>query len=162
MLKNLILANFKEITSLLTQLEPKRYIQTHIEIGNVSIGEHIRHILEMYQILLEGYEKGIVNYDNRKRDFELQNNLVSALNLMKQIADAIDMPNKELLLVQKIDAITLRVSSNYERELLYNLEHSIHHQALIKVVVLKYKDILLPQGFGVAKSTLQFRNTCVQ
>ena len=47
-------------------------------------------------------------------------------------------------------------------ELIYNLEHSIHHQALIKVAVLKNSAIQLSENFGVAKSTIEYRNQCVQ
>jgi hypoxanthine-guanine phosphoribosyltransferase len=48
------------------------------------------------------------------------------------------------------------------RELLYNLEHCIHHQALIKVVVLQSSTVFVNDNFGVASSTIEYRNRCAQ
>lgn len=61
-----------------------------------------------------------------------------------------------------IDGLTFRIQSNYYRELLYNLEHCIHHQALIKVAVLQFENVLLNENFGVARSTIEYRKQCVQ
>ncbi|MEM9648432.1 MAG: hypothetical protein AAF969_08120, partial [Bacteroidota bacterium] len=48
------------------------------------------------------------------------------------------------------------------REVMYNLEHTIHHHALIKVGIQFFTDIPLPESFGVAPSTLQHRQACAQ
>jgi hypothetical protein len=48
---------------------------------------------------------------------------------------------------------------NYFRELLYNLEHCIHHQALIKWLFYKMK-LFLWMNFGVARSTIEYRKLC--
>jgi hypothetical protein len=45
-------------------------------------------------------------------------------------------------LQQIINDKEICIDSNYFRELLYNLEHCIHHQALIKVVVLQSSTVL--------------------
>ena len=55
---------------------------------------------------------------------------------------------------QIIDEEELRIESNYFRELLYNLEHCIHHQALIKVAILQVESITIGRDFGVARSTI--------
>ena len=70
--------------------------------------------------------------------------------------------NKDLVLEQGTTAVSFTVKTNYFRELLYNLEHSIHHQALIKVAVLKNKNIQLCPEFGIAKSTIEYRTQCAQ
>jgi hypothetical protein len=44
----------------------------------------------------------------------------------------LEKENKKIELQQIVDGEEIRVESNYLRELLYNLEHCIHHQALIK------------------------------
>jgi hypothetical protein len=67
-----------------------------------------------------------------------------------------------MTLEQGVEKVTFKVQTNYFRELLYNLEHSIHHQALIKVAVLKNKNIQLCSEFGVAKSTIEYRTQCAQ
>lgn len=49
------------------------------------------------------------------------------------------------------------------RELAYCLEHSIHHQALIKVG-LKEQNIenLIDENFGVAPATIRHKQKCAQ
>lgn len=63
---------------------------------------------------------------------------------------------------QSVDGEEVRIESNYFRELLYNLEHCIHHQALIKVAVLQLDYLQIDPDFGVARSTLEYRKQCVQ
>jgi hypothetical protein len=54
------------------------------------------------------------------------------------------------------------LDSNYYREVMYNLEHTIHHHALIKVGIEHFTSLQLPESFGVAPSTMQYRETCAQ
>lgn len=154
--------NFNEIISLLSNLESHQYTVCHQELSNATIGEHTRHIIEMYQSLLKNYENGNVNYDKRDRNLSIQSNIEYAINCINEILSEIDKPNKELTLEQGLEKVNYSISTNYQRELLYNLEHSIHHQALIKVAVLKNSNIKLCENFGVAKSTIEYRNQCVQ
>jgi hypothetical protein len=154
--------NFNEIINLLEKLDNTNYTFCHPELSNATIGEHTRHIIEMYQSLINNYESGIINYDKRERNFSIQTDKNFAISCMNAIVTEIDKPNKELTLQQGLDQVMYTIASNYERELLYNLEHSIHHQALIKVAVLKYPSIELVENFGIAKSTIEYRNQCVQ
>lgn len=162
MLVESIQENFSEIVSLLKNLDNKLYATCHPELSNATIGEHSRHIIEMYQSLLNNYDLGIINYDKRERNILIQTDLNYAINCIFLIQKSIEKPNKDLILQQGINEVVFSISSNYKRELLYNLEHSIHHQALIKVALLKYNNIKISENFGVAKSTIEFRNQCVQ
>ncbi|MFT7252037.1 MAG: hypothetical protein ACI9FW_001793 [Flavobacterium sp.] len=154
--------NFSEIISLLSDLENDQYTICHQELSNATIGEHIRHIIEMYQLLLNNYENGVVNYNKRERNLSIQTDIEFAVKCMKAILSKIDKPNKQLIIQHGIKSINYSISTNYERELLFNLEHSIHHQALIKVAVLKIPTIKLSKNFGVAKSTIEYKKQCVQ
>jgi len=44
----------------------------------------------------------------------------------------------------------------------YNLEHTIHHMALMKAGIREVAGIEMPESFGVASSTLKFRSACAQ
>ena len=105
---------------------------------------------------------GIVNYDLRERNKTIQTNTEFAIICIQEIQKNLDKPNKEMELHQIIEGEKISITSNYYRELLYNLEHCIHHQALLKVALLPLKKIKIESDFGVARSTIAYRNSCVQ
>jgi hypothetical protein len=154
--------NFKEIIQLLDQLSDLDFTYCHTELSNATIGEHTRHIIELYQVLIKNYSNGLINYDKRERNLAIQTSIVEAKKAIDNILSNINQPNKDLLLEQGAIQPLFTISTNYFRELLYNLEHSIHHQALIKVAILKNPKINISQDFGVAKSTIEFKTQCVQ
>lgn len=151
-----------ELTNLLDQLPDHSYSKACEALSNSSIGEHTRHILEMFQCLENSYNSGILNYDNRERNKRIQTETAFAKQCIQEVKSGLKKENKILFLEQLIEGLTFRIQSNYYRELLYNLEHCIHHQALIKVAVLQFKNIMLNEDFGVARSTIEYRNQCVQ
>jgi len=151
-----------ELSGLLTQLSDDDYCCPCHELSNATIGEHTRHIIEMFQCLENQYESGIVNYDNRKRDYTIQTNTVFAKECIDIILNQVDKENKELQLQQIVDGEKLLIQSNYQRELLYNLEHCIHHQALIKVAIIQSNSVAIDENFGVARSTIEYRKQCAQ
>ena len=103
-----------------------------------------------------------MNYDIRKRDYLIQTNTDFAQKCILQILNQIEKPNKSLQLQQIIDGVELLIDTNYNRELLYNLEHCIHHQALIKVALIQSETIKIDENFGVARSTIEYRKQCAQ
>ena len=126
------------------------------------LGEHTRHIIEMFQCLNAQYESGIVNYDQRQRNKLIQTSSEFAMSQIKEIQSSIDRENKKIELQQIIDGSAISIESNYLRELLYNLEHCIHHQALIKVAILMNGKLQVDENFGVARSTIEYRKQCAQ
>lgn len=151
-----------ELSDLLSQLSNEDYIAPCFGLSNATIGEHTRHIIEMFQCLEIQYDNGIVDYDKRKRDYQIQTNNTFAKTIIAAILNQLDKPNKELKLEQIVDGETLLINSNYHRELLYNLEHCIHHQALIKVAVLHMEHLQIDENFGVARSTIEYKKQCAQ
>lgn len=151
-----------ELSDLLSQLLADDYTCQCHGLSNATIGEHTRHIIELFQCLENQYEKGVINYDSRKRDYTIQTSIEAAKSAIETIKNNLEKPNKNLILRQVIDGETLEIESNYNRELLYNLEHCIHHQALIKVAVLQNDAIKIDENFGVARSTIEYRRQCAQ
>ena len=149
-----------ELSNLLAQLSNDDYAQPCLALSNSSIGEHTRHSIEMFQCLEFQYECGIVNYDNRKREKKIETDTVFAIEALKEVIKNLNKPNKKIILQQIIDGEELNIESNYDRELLYNLEHCIHHQALIKVAVLQNNNVTIDANFGIARSTIEYRKQC--
>jgi hypothetical protein len=154
--------NLSENIDLLRQLTNDEFTQQNPELSNATIGEHMRHIIELFGCLLENYDYGLINYDARKRDVLLQTDKNEAITIIEKYLLELDKPNKPLSLTHNCFSPIELLQTNYFRELIYNLEHSIHHQALIKVVLHSLPHIKTPSTFGVAPSTLEYRKQCVQ
>jgi len=156
---------FVQLSETLNQLSNEQYAASSRILMKASIGQHVRHIIELFQCLEKGYESGTVNYEKRKRDYRIETEKELAIHLLKDIYRTIEKPNKEIILEAEdyCDTVeTVAIPSNYYRELAYNLEHTIHHMALIRVGITEVSSIVLPQEFGVAYSTIKFRKQCAQ
>lgn len=162
MLIHSIINSLNELKHLLEQLSNDDYSQKCDALSHATIGEHTRHVIEMFQCLENFYAKGVVNYDKRERNNLIQTNTAFAIQCIENIQANIEKENKNITLQQIIDGEEVLIESNYNRELLYNLEHCIHHQALIKVAILQNESITVDANFGVARSTIEYRNQCVQ
>ena len=66
--------SLNELIDLLDQLSDSEYANPCTELSNASIGEHTRHIIEMFLCLENQYQSGIVNYDKRERNIQIQTN----------------------------------------------------------------------------------------
>ena len=131
-------------------------------LSNATIGQHSRHIIELYQCLLAGYDTGVINYDDRERNSLYENEMPAAIAVIKEIQVKLNKPDKKVTVCTEFTDTSVSIESNYYREVMYNLEHCIHHQALIKVALLSIKGLKIADGFGVAPSTLQYRQQCAQ
>jgi hypothetical protein len=162
MLLKSIHKTLSELSVLLDQLSNEEYTAPCRELSNSSIGAHTRHIIELFQCLDSQYESGCINYDNRLRDYHIQSDVLSAKEALNNILTSMEKPNKKVILQQVIDGESVNIESNYTRELLYNLEHCVHHQALIKVAILQWNHLQIDENFGVARSTIEYRKQCAQ
>lgn len=154
--------NIEQNIALLNQINDE-VLTTHYKVlGQSTIGQHLRHIIEFYNCLLEGYTSKTINYDNRKRELAIENNTIIAIQKLKHIVLNLDKPDSTLNLIQPCVLGEQIIKTTYYRELLHNLEHSIHHQAIIKIALLNNTSIILPSHFGVATSTIEHQTKCAQ
>lgn len=155
-------SSLNELIGLLHQLSNTEYSKPCPALSQASIGEHTRHVVEMFQCLEKCYDCGVVNYDKRERNVAIQTNTRFAVQAILFIQGNLNKADKAVELRQFIDGEEIRIDSSYNRELRYNLEHCIHHQALIKVAILQSDNIKINADFGVSRSTIQYRNQCAQ
>lgn len=156
---------FIQLSETINQLNNEQYTQPSKVLFNATIGQHIRHIIELFQGLEIGYESGTVNYEKRKRDLTIETNKAVAASLLNSIYQNLNKPDKDLILESNYDehsAEIVGVNTNYYRELIYNLEHAVHHMALIRVGIMEVSEIQIPEGYGVATSTIKFKQGCAQ
>ncbi len=155
----------QQLAGSIRNLPNEIYANPNPVLSGASIGQHTRHVVELFACLDAGYETGIVDYDARERNREIETNPVYACSLILDIAEKTGKENKELLLQTLYKGRQEKVAfidTNYDRELLYNLEHAVHHMALIRIGLASVAITTLPESFGVAASTLQYRESCAQ
>ncbi len=159
--QNKIALHAKETLILLSQclenLDHDQYVSSLEILSGASIGAHSRHILELFQQLLLGYESSVINYENRKRNKSIELNIDYALETIAKIIINLEKTNKALSVSVCKDKLDY-IKSNYYRELLYNIEHCVHHQAIIKIALIHLNVGEINPEFGVAKSTLEYKN----
>jgi hypothetical protein len=150
------------LLQLLHQLKGAAYIQKSVMLGEVSIGQHMRHIIELAQCLVNGYDDGSINYDARKRDLRMETDPHFAVSCIEQLLNKTSRNDKALLLLQDNNPVKA-IHTFYYREVMYNTEHAIHHMALIKVALREMQLDIVDTNFGVAPATIQYRQQqCAQ
>ena len=130
--------------------------------AQASIGQHIRHIVDHFWALQEGLITGVVDYNLRHRNSALEKSGDVALDAVEKIQQWIHSLNKEnkSLKVQTEVSVshaeTIEVQSNFERELIYVLNHTLHHIAYACLLAKSLK-INVPEYLGVAPATATFQ-----
>ena len=157
----------EQLVELINKLDNEQFTRPLSVLSGNTIGKHIRHIIELYEQLLLGYDSGVINYDRRKRDLQTETETNYAIDKLKQINRAAENKSDkpvQLMLDYSINCqVNDMVDSSYKRELAYNIEHAIHHMAIIKIAIENaYSEIVLDKAFGVAPSTIRFQRECVQ
>jgi uncharacterized damage-inducible protein DinB len=155
---------FAQIESALQLICSQQYAYKNPLMSNATIGQHVRHIIELYQEMLQGYRSGEVNYEKRQRNFLIETDIAFAAMQMNAINTMLNKADKQLLLTTgyETDNANTTIVTTYARELVYNIEHTIHHMALIRIAFKSAFNIDLNNEFGVAPSTLKYRKTCAQ
>ncbi|MCH8263976.1 MAG: hypothetical protein IIC10_01155 [Proteobacteria bacterium] len=131
--------------------------------GTSSVGAHIRHILDRFHCFLAGMPAGSIDYDARKRDKSIENNLDVATFALVSVSRRIETM---AALDDLGTAITVRESVHHQgpavtmpstvgRELMGLVTHSIHHLAIIALIVKSY-GYEMDSDFGKAASTILY------
>ena len=152
-----------ELTDLLGSIEEETYrkqVCNPLKKPLSSVGTHCRHIIEFYQCFFLGLSNHVIDYDARERDVEIERNKVRAIAQLGLIESRlIKLSNKEergtsLLLNTQVDPHTevIRTQTNIERELVFLQNHSVHHLALIALLLNHYGQNT-PDDFGLANAT---------
>lgn len=132
------------------------------ELSGATFGQHVRHTLEFFICLYDARNNLKVNYDHRKHDRHIETDKKLARSVIRSIVDFLQQNTTDFDLTfeanyMQEDDQDVQMKSSFFRELAYNIEHAIHHMALMKVAVnqtLSYID--LPPNFGVAASTVRY------
>ena len=125
------------------------------------VGAHLRHVIEHYEALLLPRLPGVVDYDSRPRDRELQRNPHVALRrlhaLLRRLDDWAGTNLDASVQVRGRGGLAgdfgFAIGSSLAREIVFVASHAIHHYALLKPHCTQH-GIHVSAEFGCAPSTL--------
>lgn len=161
MLQQINIEVIAQLSGLLMQITEQQYTQALKQLHGNSVGQHVRHITEFYQCLLKGYVTGTVNYDKRERKLLIETDKEFTIQLLGTIVGKLTLWQDDRTLRLESDYGTEKdwvIPSSYNRELIYLIEHTIHHLAIIKIGLNEaFPEITVPSDFGVAYSTIRYR-----
>lgn len=136
---------------------------TDCSASSASIGAHIRHILDRFHCFFVGLTVDSIDYDARKRDPELEQNLEAARFALASVArrtEKLKEPRSPAALIVVKESVlasspAVEISSTLERELMGLITHSIHHLAIIALLARSFGHEI-DSDFGKAASTLSY------
>lgn len=151
------------LSKTINKLTDKEYTQPIKSLSYSTIGSHVRHILEFVQCLSEQYDADTVNYDLRKRDKDIETSSETACKTIETIISRLQPKDKKLRVVfTNYNGGVSHCETTFFREIMYNIEHCIHHEALIKVALMEIGKLdCLDSNFGVAPSTIKNRQSAI-
>jgi len=129
-----------------------------------GIGEHVRHVLDHYRAFQAGMLSDCVDYNYRTRNSIEETDPLIASQHIDGLVDW--LAGNELMpaTIQVISEINLlhshseKMISTPARELLYLINHSIHHMAYAALLA-KTNDIAVPAHIGLAPSTVSYQRS---
>lgn len=145
----------KQLDELLADLDEHAYRHECDLLPGGSVGGHVRHCIEFYQCLAEGLGSGEVDYDSRRRDPDIESSPRAARKALRKILE-VDLPAIETLSPQMPlrvrESLSTWQSSSLGREWGFAFSHTIHHLALIGVLLRDHGSQVSAE-IGVAPST---------
>ncbi len=155
-----------QLADLVNQIDENDFVRPSDTLGNSTIGQHLRHTLEFFICFENGFESGIINYDKRAHDKLIESDKFIALSTINRIADFVSKLKERSLKLEvgydlhSEDYITIDTTAT--RELVYNIEHAVHHMAIMKIGIREIASyITLPSDFGIAASTVRHKEKTV-
>jgi hypothetical protein len=148
------------------------YALAPVGLVHHGAGSHFRHIHDLYLCFLRDVESQRVDYDQRERDERFEREPRHALKVLRQTVEKLErlgaglpfsasgrrldlhLPIEVKMDVEPHDREPFTASTPL-RELRFLLSHTIHHYALI-AMILKVQGFDCGAKFGVAPSTLRF------
>jgi uncharacterized damage-inducible protein DinB len=148
-----------ELAALVGGLPAEVYCSRFAAPHSGSIGEHVRHCLDHVSALLLVDGSRTLSYDHRDRGTAVESDPAAAVRRMRHLQDALETwamrsLDEPIRVASMLSADGDAVSgwSTLARELAFVVSHTIHHQAMIGLL-LATRGYAVPTRFGHAPST---------
>jgi len=128
---------------------------------HAGISQHVRHVLDHYRAFTMGLQTGVVDYNLRQRQCLEETQPEAALATTGQLISFFESNLLSNFSFTVISEISLHVEhsttmdSTTERELLYLINHSIHHMAYASLLA-STQGVTVPRHIGLAPGTATY------
>ena len=156
-----------QMSEVIVQLNDADFVKPCKTLNGSTLGQHFRHSIEFFECLEKGYNDGNVCYDKRDHDTNIETSRVLAIEVIRRIKNFITNASLDQKIILEVSYSSESneaaiIASNMAREIVYNIEHVVHHMALVKIGIMELKpDLQLPAEFGVAVSTIKYQRSQV-
>lgn len=148
-----------DLASVLLQTSSAVYTARPLPGVSGSIGEHVRHILDHVTAVVATPEASVLTYDRRQRGTSVEIDSAAAIRSIWRIkailnstdVDAMNRPVSVAIVLDRGGEPAL-MQSTRGRELAFVLGHTVHHRALI-AMLLAIAGVDVPESFGLAPTT---------
>ena len=146
-----------------TQVSDADYARSLQPYVQSCIGEHVRHVLDVYNVMIRSTESGIIDYNDKRRGSDIETCRTIALAEIDKIRQWLNGLDESALTVTCTvrSELTLHgknigdMESSLRRELVFAASHVIHHSALIGVCA-RLCNLPTDELFGVAPATASY------
>jgi hypothetical protein len=149
----------RELAGVVAQLSADEYAAPGIYGASSGVGGHVRHCLDHVHALEGALRTRQIDYDDRSRGTAIERDRDLALHALLSAAERLgDVDDRWLTAMVCVkaqlstDGRPVEVNSTIGRELAFVVSHTIHHSAMLKLM-LHRPARSLPLRFGMAAST---------
>ena len=147
------------LARLLEAVPPAIYGAPFVSAVSGSIGEHVRHCLDHVAALVAATPSTPLSYDSRNRGTRVETDPTIALQQIAILRSALEAwPARSIdepIVVSAVlspSSCAITTWSTLARELAFVVSHTIHHQAIIGVLLVVHGHTV-PERFGHSPST---------
>jgi len=156
---NVITRQLDDMADIVMSIDDATYVARPLDQVSGSIGEHVRHCLDHIGALVAATSSTPLSYDRRERGTAVERDPAEALRLIMRLKSAVGRwtersMDEPISVASMLTATGQSVTgwSTLGRELAFVSSHTIHHEAMI-AVLLSLAGLEVPDGLGLAPAT---------
>lgn len=126
-----------------------------------NAGKHVRHILDHFLAFIAALDEGVLDYNRRNRESDVERDWNAAQEQLDTIITriaAMPVEATPIKIISEVDTCATeneQFDSNLPRELLYLINHTMHHTAYIRLLA-QHEGIHFAEHIGIAPATASY------
>ena len=150
-----------QLAAVIDGISDPLYAERLVKIYDASIGLHVRHIIDHYDMFFLGLSTRRVNYDERPRETQVETNRALALQRIHKIIGQMKTMQRQddeltvIMDLQSDETVNTQQKSSVARELTFLHSHATHHYATIAFMLRALDMPVAFPEFGLAPATIK-------